>query len=88
MRTTVTIDPDVEAMLTRLMKARQMSFKEALNSALRAGLLAGLGGRPHAPVKIPVYAMRARPGVSLDRALRLAGELEDAELLHKIAVRK
>lgn len=88
MRTTVTIDPDVEAMLQRLMKTKHLSFKEALNSALRAGLLAGLGTRPAAPVKIPVFQMKQRPGLNLDKAVQLAGELEDEELLRKMAVRK
>lgn len=88
MRTTVTLDPDVEAMLRRLMKSKHLTFKEALNSALRAGLLAGLAGRPAAPVKVPVFAMKQRAGVNLDKALRLAGDLEDEELLRKMAVRK
>jgi hypothetical protein len=55
MRTTVTIDPDVAAMLDGLMKAKQSSFKEGLNSALRAGLLAGEGKRAPAPVNVPVF---------------------------------
>ena len=88
MRTTVTIDPDVEAMLTRLMKTKHVTFKEALNSALRAGLLAGMAGRSTVPVKLPVYQMKQRPGVNLDKALQLAGELEDEEILRKMAVRK
>jgi hypothetical protein len=88
MRTTVTIDPDVEAMLDRLMKAKQLSFKEALNSALRAGLLAGQGKRAPAPVKVPVFQMKQRPGLNLDKAIQLAGELEDEELLRKMAVHK
>ena len=38
MRTTVTLDPDVEAKLSTLMRERGISFKETLNSAIRAGL--------------------------------------------------
>lgn len=88
MRTTVTIDPDVEAMLNRLMRSKNISFKEALNSALRAGLLAGRANRPAVPVALPVFHMRQRDGVNLDKALQLAGELEDEELLRKMSVRK
>jgi hypothetical protein len=88
MRTTVTIDPDVEALLTKLMKAKALSFKEALNGALRAGLLAGLGGRKLAPVTLPVFDMKQRAGVNLDKAINLAGELEDEEIMRKLAVRK
>jgi len=87
-RTTVTIDPDVEALLRRLMKEKHLSFKEALNSALRAGLVAGRAGRRASPVKVPVYQMKQRAGVNLDKALALAGELEDEEILRKMAVRK
>ena len=88
MRTTVTIDPDVEAMLSRFMKTRQMSFKEAINTALRSALLAGLGTRRAVPVKLPVFQMKQRAGINLDKALQLSGELEDEEILRKMAARK
>jgi hypothetical protein len=38
MRTTVTLDPDVEAKLKATMRERGVSFKAALNDAVRAGL--------------------------------------------------
>jgi len=38
MRTTVTLDDDVAARLSRLQKAQKKSFKEVLNQALREGL--------------------------------------------------
>ena len=38
MRTTVTLDPDVERLIKDVMKERAISFKEALNEAARAGL--------------------------------------------------
>jgi hypothetical protein len=37
---------------------------------------------------MPTHAMGVRQGVDLDRALRLAGELEDAEILRKLELRK
>jgi hypothetical protein len=40
MRTTVTLDPDVERLIQDAMKARGISFKEALNEAARIGLSA------------------------------------------------
>ena len=36
MRTTITLDPDVEALVKRLMRDRGLSFKEAVNAANRA----------------------------------------------------
>lgn len=41
MRTTVTIDPDTEALLAEEVKRTGLSFKEALNQAIRRAL-----GRP------------------------------------------
>ena len=38
MRTTVTLDPDVEAMLRKEVRQRGESFKEVLNNAIRLGL--------------------------------------------------
>ena len=39
MRTTVTLDPDVERVLQTAMRERGISFKQALNDAVRAGLM-------------------------------------------------
>ena len=44
MRTTVTLDPDVERLIRDAMRERAISFKEALNEAARAGL-GGKGSR-------------------------------------------
>ncbi len=55
------------------------SFKEALNEAIREG-----AARRPAP---PAFATRTAdlgvPSVSLDRALQLAAELEDEELIRR-----
>lgn len=87
MRTTVTLDPDVAAKLKEETRRRGISFKEALNSSIRRGL--DNGGRTRAkPYKARTAKMGARPGVNLDKALQLAGELEDEEILRKMALRK
>jgi hypothetical protein len=39
MRTTLTLDDDVAALLQRFQRERKVSLKEAVNSALRAGLV-------------------------------------------------
>ncbi|MEW6432369.1 MAG: CopG family transcriptional regulator [Myxococcota bacterium] len=84
MRTTVTLEPDVVAQLKRLMRAKGLSFKDALNQALRAGLSGpSVTGRP---VRFPTYAMGQHPGVDLTKALRLAAELEDEEIARKLAI--
>ena len=38
MRTTLTLDPDVAAMLKKTVAAGKVSFKDAVNAALRVGL--------------------------------------------------
>ena len=83
MRTTVTLDPDVQALVEKAMRERGLSFKEALNQAIRAGLTSA---RP-AKFCTPAYRM-GTPAVPLDKALRLAAELEDEELVRKLAARK
>jgi len=86
MRTTLTLDPDVAARLRQVAKERGISFKEAVNRALRAGL-AETHGSPK-PYRIKARNLGIRPGVDIDHALRLAGELEDAELLRKLELGK
>lgn len=79
MRTTVTLDPDVEVQLRTAMRERGVSFKVALNDAVRAGL-----GRPaHAPrpYKMPTAPLGLR--INIDKALQIAGEMEDEEILRK-----
>ncbi len=79
MRTTVTLDPDTEALIRRRMKERGESFKEALNGALREGLRRGPVARPFTTRTADL----GRPRVPIDRALQLAAQLEDEELLRK-----
>lgn len=77
-RTTVTLDPDTESIVRQIMSRRGVSFKQALNDAIRAGA---------EPSRVSV-ATRARhlgtPTVNLDRALVLAGDLEDEELIRRM----
>jgi hypothetical protein len=86
MRTTVTLDQDVEAKLRAAMRERGVSFKEAINDAVRSGL----GGPAPAArrYRMPTAPLGVRPGVNLDKALTLAGELEDAEILRKLELGK
>lgn len=86
MRTTVTLDPDVAAKLRATARDRGISFKEALNSSVRRGLTSA--DPPPRPYRVPVRRLGVKPGVDLNRALRLAAELEDAETLRKLALRK
>lgn len=86
MRTTVTLDADLAAKLRDLARERGVSFKEAINSALRRGLSGGDSG-PR-PYRLPTQPMGLRPGIDLEKALRVAAELEDAETIRKLELRK
>lgn len=81
MRTTVTLDEDVAEALKRLSRERGISFKEALNGSVRRGLAPG--ARPNR-YRVPARPMGMRPGVDLTKALQLAGEMEDAEIIRKM----
>jgi hypothetical protein len=81
MRTTVTLDPDAEQLVRDRMRTRGVSFKQALNDAIRDGA----HGRVDYVFEMPVRSMGA-PAVDLTKALRLAGDLEDATVLAAMRV--
>ncbi len=84
MRTTVTLDSDTEALIRKRMRDHGVSFKQALNDAIRAGL-----GPPVRKKRFrTATADLGLPAVSLDRALQLAAELEDEELMRKMRAGK
>ena len=87
MRTTVTLDPDVEALIRKLMRERGLSFKEALNGAIRSGLAPGAGRAPR-KYRLKTHRMGFRPEISLDKALHLAAAMEDEEVIRKLSLRK
>ena len=82
MRTTVTLDPDVEALLRKAVRERGEPFKQVLNTAIRDGL-ASARRKPAKRFKQPTFDM-GRPLVDLTKALSLAAELEDADALERI----
>ena len=84
MRTTITLDSDVEALVSKSMRERGLSFKAAVNEALRRGLA---GADVAEPYVVPTFAL-GRPKANLDRATQLAAELEDEELLRKMHLGK
>lgn len=87
MRTTVTLEPDVAAKLKKLARDQGVSFKEVLNTSVRRGLERGKG-QSRQPYRLRTRDLGVRPGIDLDKALRLAGELEDAETMRKLQLRK
>lgn len=84
MRTTVTLDPDTDAIVRRLMRERRLTFKQALNEAIRASKRRP---RRHEGFRTRTFDM-GTPTLPLDKALRLAAQLEDEEIIRKLAIRK
>jgi len=78
MRTTVTLDPDTEQMVRRRMRERGLSFKEALNDAIRSGVT-----QSSEPFRTETASM-GHSAANLDRALQLVAGMEDDELARRI----
>jgi hypothetical protein len=76
MRTTLTIDDDLAAILERERRTKGLSLKEMVNSTLRRGLAS-----EHALPSRPVVVTRPHPfgfkaGIDLDKLNQMADELE------------
>ena len=78
MRTTLTLTPEAESLVRAAMAEHGWTFKEAVNHAI----VRGIGGGTGTPFSTPTYPIGLRP-IPGDRALALAGEVEDAELIRK-----
>lgn len=80
----MTLDSDADGIIRRLMKTRGLTFKAALNEAIREG-----GRRTASRRQLRTKTFDMGPSAfPLDKALRLASELEDEELIRKLALRK
>lgn len=78
----MTLDSDTRLLVERAMRERDVTFKEALNDAIRVGLSAAVDGDGASePITVP-HALHAR--VDLTKALALADELEDDEILRQL----
>lgn len=84
MRTTITLDADVEELVKQAMRDRGLTFKETVNQAIRSGL----NPRPRRRFRQQTHAMGFRPQIAHDKALQLAGELETEEILRKLSLDK
>jgi hypothetical protein len=86
MRTTVTLDDDVVVALRTAMRERGVSFKEALNSTLRAGLSAV--NPPSRPYRVEPFSSEIQPGLDLKKINRLLADWEDEEIIRKLELGK
>lgn len=81
MRTTITLDPDVVALLKRLMIERGVSFKVAVNEALRSALSTSSMSEP--AYATPTFAM-GEFLLDVTHANRIAADAEDEQTIRKL----
>jgi len=82
MRTTVTLDSDVETLLQEAMKREGKSFKQVLNESLRSAL-EGRGGEAEPEFVVAARPLGLRVGIDPARIRDLDDDLEVAEFQRK-----
>ncbi len=80
MRTTITLDPEAEALIRTVMAERGIGLKQAVNEAITRGLTRA--DRPRRRFSTPTFDLGGAQ-IPDDRALALAARLEDDELMRK-----
>jgi hypothetical protein len=77
MRTTVTVDPDVEALLRQAMQESGQSFKTTLNQAVRRGLADVVIKKDEKPFVVKAHNMGPlRAGIDPTKLQQFADDLE------------
>lgn len=88
MRTTLTIEDSLASELKKRALETGKPFEQVVNEALLAGLQQNAVRKPRAYRLKPASLGAPLAGVSLDKALHLADELEDVSLRAKLEQRK
>jgi hypothetical protein len=83
MRTTLTLDPDVAQNLKKKIENENLSLKEAVNQALRAGLKLSQT-QEEVSFKVEPHACGFRAGIDQDKLNQLVDELEVEEAARKL----
>ena len=86
MRTTVTLDLDVEPLIRSAMKQRGLSLKEVLNCAVRADLAQNSSKKIQFTPK--TFHLGPEQNFRWDKALAAADAIEDEELVQKTSLGK
>lgn len=76
MRTTLTLDPDVERLLKQAIHSEKQGLKATLNAALRRGLAHHAPSAPVKPFVVEARPMGLRAGLDPARLHDLADEME------------
>lgn len=89
MRITLTIADALVEALKKQTQETGRSFNAVVNDALQAGLAQSMAEPRQRPYRIETTSMgEPQAGIELDKALQLAGILEEEELSGKLGMRK
>lgn len=81
MRTTVTLDPEVNRLVAAAMHRERKSFKQVVNEAIRRGLAPDRVRKARTPFRVAAHRARLLPGIDRSAFNRLADKLEDQATL-------
>jgi len=87
-RTTVTLDKDVERLVRGAMHRSRRSFKETLNAAVRTALSRKPHETKHMPFRVKAKPMGLRAGIDPAGFNQLVDELEVEAFVHKTGHRQ
>jgi len=75
-RTTVTLDPDVQRLLAEKARRSRQSFKQALNNAVRRGLAVDTAVAVGARFEVKARPLRVKAGLDHTRLTEVGDDLE------------
>lgn len=77
MRTTLTLDDDVAAKLKSEARRSGLTFRDAVNNAIRRGLASRVAAKQRQPFRVIARDLGAlRPGLSLDNIAEVLDQVE------------
>jgi hypothetical protein len=82
-RTTLTLDPEVERLISDEVHRTRRPFKQVVNDAIRRGLAPRVRDEPQETYRITVHRTKLRPGIDPTSMNRLADELDDEGTIEK-----
>ena len=87
MRTTLTIEDNIDRELKQIVKTTNKTYKQVVNETLRRGLATPAYSKRKYKLK-PSALGEPNPIYDLSKSLQLADQLEDEEILRKLHLRK
>jgi hypothetical protein len=84
MRTTITLESDVERLINQAVHKSHKSFKDVVNEAIRLGLSRFGKTEQVKPFKVKPFNLGLRPGIDPARFNQLVDEMEDQAFVSKL----